>query len=264
MSFLFLISQILNVSSQSNKFLSTCNLISECYKQFCYYNVKNNILNNPQLNIHINTRCFCIDANKFQICSYKGNKYFSTTLQRIQCSPSQSLLLVRFPNPVLWAKMKWRFRKLNYFWDPEFSEEEFIRGAKQAVVTITHLISENKFDELQGLLTKEALQKLRQEVTLTWPEILKQHIALDHNNIKAITPINIRMMANMKNEKRFCDVDILYIALKRIMHKEKRKLNRILVFNILTRFHRNYSDGEIPNWTVGIFTMDVVAHNSNW
>lgn len=176
------ISQILkSVTFQSNKFLVTCNKISDTYNRLCEYKLNNHVgklflnnfqlnryintnsfcinkikisenynrlcnykfdkqtnfiqkpdfFNNFQLNRYINTNCYYIEKNKNWICSSVRNQHFSTTLQKEQTTSGQSLLLVRFPNPVLWAKMKWRFRKLNYFWDPEFNEEEFLRGAKQ-------------------------------------------------------------------------------------------------------------------------------------
>ena len=49
-------------------------------------------------------------------------------------------------------------------WDPSFSTEDFLYGAKNAAVTISWMLQESNWQELRGLLNRKAFKRLQTEV----------------------------------------------------------------------------------------------------
>ena len=57
-----------------------------------------------------------------------------------------------------------------------------------------------------------------------------------------------------KLDKKFVDVDMLFVGLK-FKNDEPAFGNDLVLVELVARFHRNYSLGEIPNWTVTLFKV---------
>lgn len=203
-----------------------------------------------------------------------SKKNFNQKTPRESSKPLPRLLYVQ--NPLVWISNKLDFRFLRIKWDPLFNETEFTRGARQAVSTVTYLVSKNMFETLKPLLTKNALLNLRRDVEITWADEVRRNIALKPEDVQLIiprklhfrnsgepkllergfssTPQAIVAPKNPKHDKKFCDIDVLFIGLKWL---EEQKFNQTpLVFvDIVARFHRNYTEGISPDWTISAFKV---------
>ncbi|KAK9511490.1 hypothetical protein O3M35_000134 [Rhynocoris fuscipes] len=161
--------------------------------------------------------------------------------------------LLYIQNPIVWLTNKLDFRYLKN-WDPAFNESEFTRGARQAVSTITELLSKDMFDALKPLLTKGALLNLRKDVEILWADEVRRNINLSPDDVQLIIPRKLHFR-NISG-KKFCDIDMVFIALKWLQQTRDIKTNPPLVFiDIIARFHRNYSDGITPDWTISAFKV---------
>ncbi|XP_071442410.1 m-AAA protease-interacting protein 1, mitochondrial-like [Hetaerina americana] len=164
-------------------------------------------------------------------------------------SPTKSLVLY-IQNPVRWLVNKLDFSMLRRAWDPNFRENEFKNGAKQAVSSITHLMSSNNFEDLEGLLTSPAINQLRREVETKWSDVQRRNFCLNKDDIKVALPQRVRFQRI--DERRFCDVDMLFLALKQSEYEGK---NATIFMEIKVRFHRDYTEGLDPEWTVSMFKV---------
>ncbi|XP_014280903.1 m-AAA protease-interacting protein 1, mitochondrial isoform X2 [Halyomorpha halys] len=163
--------------------------------------------------------------------------------------PLPKLLYIQ--NPVVWLSNKIDFRFLRYSWDSNFSEEEFSRGARQAISTVTQMVSKNMFESLKPLLTKNALLNLRRDVEILWADEVRRNIGLKPEDVQLIIPRKIYLRSSA--DKRLCDIDVLFIGMKWL---EEQGFNTPLVFvDIVSRFHRNYTEGVAPDWTISAFKV---------
>ncbi|CAH1390178.1 unnamed protein product [Nezara viridula] len=202
----------------------------------------------------------------------KRNNFQGTPPER---KPLPKLLYIQ--NPVVWLSNKIDFRFLRYSWDPSFSEEEFSRGARQAISTVTQMVSKNMFESMKPLLTKNALLNLRRDVEILWADEVRRNIGLKPEDVQLIIPRKIYLRSSTEpkllirgnkpafltlitplktvtvSDKRLCDIDVLFIGMKWL---EEHAFNTPLVFvDIVSRFHRNYTDGMAPDWTISAFKV---------
>lgn len=153
-------------------------------------------------------------------------------------------------NPVAWLVNKLDFGMLKRTWDPHFDESEFRRGTKQAVSTITMFVSQNLFTSLKGLLMKHALIALQRDVETNWSDEQRRHIGLEPGDIQHAVPRRVHFQRIV--EQKFCDVDMVFIALKWTEHGGS---SACIFVEVTTRFHREYTEGHLPDWTVSLFRI---------
>ncbi|XP_060113027.1 m-AAA protease-interacting protein 1, mitochondrial [Heteronotia binoei] len=88
----------------------------------------------------------------------------------------RSVVVVGVPNPLMWLRTRAYFFLIRAYFDQEFSIHEFTQGAKQAFALVSKLISECKYDLLEGLISKEMLQVLKEKLS---------RLSEDHRNALA-------------------------------------------------------------------------------
>ncbi|XP_049766883.1 m-AAA protease-interacting protein 1, mitochondrial-like [Schistocerca cancellata] len=177
-------------------------------------------------------RCF----HKTSVDNEKPNKPFPKVLY--------------IQNPFSWLMNKLDFGILKNTWDPQFNESEFKRGAKQAVSTISQLICQDLRDGLAGLLTRKATTKLIHDIETSWSDEQRRLIGIEPEDIQVAVPRRVNFQTIV--EQKFCDVDMIFVALKTAEHKSSSAL---IFIEILARFHRNYTEGRLPDWTVSLFRV---------
>lgn len=153
-------------------------------------------------------------------------------------------------NPIAWLVNKLNFGMLKRTWDPHFDESEIRRGTKQAVSTITMFVSQNLFSSLKGLLTKQALITLQRDVETTWSDEQRRHIGLEPGDIQHAVPRRVHFQRIV--EQKFCDVDMVFVAVK---WTEYGGSSAFIFVEVATRFHREYTEGLLPGWTVSLFRV---------
>lgn len=167
--------------------------------------------------------------------------------QEGQQKPLPRLLYIQ--NPLVWFSNKMDFLHLRSV-DPGFTEKEFARGVRQAVSRVTQLISMNMFDHMKPLFTKGGLLTLRRDVEIIWSDDLKRNIALDPHDVQLIIPRKLHFRDI--NGNKLCDVDVVLIGLK---HLEKKENSPLIFLDIISRFHRNYTEGVVPDWSIAAFKV---------
>ncbi|KAJ9578866.1 hypothetical protein L9F63_004925 [Diploptera punctata] len=154
-------------------------------------------------------------------------------------------------NPLTWLTNKLDFGLLKRTWDPQFNESEFRRGTKQAISTITKFVSQNMFINLKGLLSKSALTTLQHDVETKWSDEQRRLIALEPEDIQLALPVKVHFEQIVA--QRYCDVDMAFIATRWMEHSGA---NAVIFVEIISRFHRNYTEGQFPDWTVTLFVVN--------
>lgn len=176
------------------------------------------------------------------------------TLQTINSYSSSSSVpktpeLIYVPHILRWLKTKLKFKYLQKKWDPDFSEGAFIYGTTTAICKITEIISKNKPDELNGLLTVTAKEKLVEDAKrLT--QLQKMIIRIKPEDIKILVPLSVNLIAD--GIERKCSVDLRILALK--WYEITGSLRLVLVA-LQSEFFREYSQRAPSEWTISKFDI---------
>ncbi|XP_019755251.1 uncharacterized protein LOC109534121 isoform X2 [Dendroctonus ponderosae] len=120
--------------------------------------------------------------------------------------------LIYVPQIIKWLKNKFKFKVLKNAWDPEFSEGAFIYGTTRAVCKITDIISRDKPQELENLLTFSAKMKLIDYMSTRLSKVQKEIIKLKPDDIKILVPLHVALSKN--GNKKNCRVAMRVLGLK--------------------------------------------------
>ncbi|KAA0715786.1 m-AAA protease-interacting protein 1, mitochondrial [Triplophysa tibetana] len=80
-------------------------------------------------------------------------------------------MVVGIPNPFIWFRTRIYFFLIRTYFDKEFNIEDFTDGAKQAFSHVSRLLSQCRFEALEGLVAKDLIGKLQEKCS---------HLALSH------------------------------------------------------------------------------------
>ncbi|XP_022816081.1 m-AAA protease-interacting protein 1, mitochondrial-like [Spodoptera litura] len=158
--------------------------------------------------------------------------------------------LILLQNPFTWLMIKIDFSVLRNIWDPTFHEREFKFGTKQAISRVTQVISTGQLKELNGLLTKPARLSLVRELDRNWGEKQRSLLALKNDDIQISSPRKVYFIRI--GDKKFCDVDMAFLALK---WAPINSIEALIFTEIFARFHREYTPHCIPEWTIAYFKV---------
>lgn len=159
-------------------------------------------------------------------------------------------IILYLQNPIRCLMNKLDFGMLRLVWDSDFREHDFRNGAKLAISSITQILSSNKFVELSGLLTPSAIKSLRYKSETEWTDELRRNVSLNKDEIKVALPTRVRL--HRYAEKKLCDIDMVFFAVKKTTFNQA---DGFIVMEIKARFHRDYTDGLVPDWIVTFFEI---------
>uniref|UniRef100_A0A131Y722 Putative juvenile hormone esterase binding protein n=1 Tax=Ixodes ricinus TaxID=34613 RepID=A0A131Y722_IXORI len=161
-----------------------------------------------------------------------------------QQSKSKSLIL---QNPFRWLSVFFDFLELKNRWDPDFNRKEFIEGTKQAISTVLSLIATERLDDLTGLIKREAVNKFVQQASEMLGYGNTQHLK-DVDDIIAM-PYRVKLQSIV--DQNYCDIDVHFLVVKNMdSGQSSPSSGRALVCLLFAKFHRNYSPGQLPDWTI--------------
>lgn len=66
------------------------------------------------------------------------------------------------------------------------------KPVRQAVSVISRMISENRWEQLEGLMTKQALGRLKREVETEWNDARRRYVAMAPSDLKLALPRRVR------------------------------------------------------------------------
>nr|XP_037287960.1 uncharacterized protein LOC119180925 [Rhipicephalus microplus] len=150
-------------------------------------------------------------------------------------------------NPFRWLSLFFDFMYLKNQWDPDFNRSEFLEGTKQAISTVLSLIATQRLDDLAGLVKREAVNQFIQEVSQELGYGSTQHLK-DPDDIVAM-PQKVALQSIV--DHKYCDIHMQFIVMKNLERDQaSADVPRILVCFIFAKFHRNYTAGVLPEWTI--------------
>jgi len=152
-----------------------------------------------------------------------------------------------YQNPLHWLKIKWKLMKLKR-WDKEFNEEDFKRGTRQAISSVTNIVSAEHFDDLNNLLTPFALMKLRRDVLVHWNDDMIRNVNVGLSDIKLAVPTRVHF-PQIPLHPQVCDIDMWYMAMK------WRDYDILLIMDFVARFNRNFTNNHNSEWTISFFEL---------
>ncbi|XP_070382400.1 uncharacterized protein [Dermacentor albipictus] len=118
---------------------------------------------------------------------------------------------------------------------------------KHAISTVLSLIATQKLDDLAGLVKREAVNRFVQEVSqqLGYGNM---HYLKEVDDIVAM-PHKVALQSIV--DQKYCDIQVNFIVMKNLDNGQSSPdIPRVFVCFILAKFHRNYTAGVLPNWTI--------------
>ncbi|XP_054160478.1 uncharacterized protein LOC128958616 [Oppia nitens] len=190
-------------------------------------------------------------------------RYLSEDRSPDESKSNKTPLLMAF-NPIvlpnLWFKCK-NFITINTiirpFFDNDFTIDKLMTGTKQALVHISNRLADGDLDSLNGLVSDEALDEIRQN----YPKLdasQRQDLRIDLNDIIYSFVHTIGIIMNDNND-RWVEITVVFYCLYKYQSlkqqpnlsfeefKEKFGTN-IIICNY--RFIREYTKGVESEWTV--------------
>ncbi|KAH9366317.1 hypothetical protein HPB48_002008 [Haemaphysalis longicornis] len=130
-------------------------------------------------------------------------------------------------------------------WDPEFNRSEFLEGCRQAMSTVLSLIAARRLDDLAGLVKREAVDKFVQQASEELGYGNTHHLE-DPDEVMAL-PHKVTLQSIV--DQKYCDIEVNFIVLKKL-DQVRSEGPRLLMCFIFAKFHRDYTVGRLPDWTI--------------
>ncbi|XP_054931439.1 uncharacterized protein [Dermacentor andersoni] len=118
---------------------------------------------------------------------------------------------------------------------------------KHAISTVLSLIATQRLDDLAGLVKREAVNRFVQEVSqqLGYGNM---HYLKEVDDIVAM-PHKVALQSIV--DQKYCDIQVNFIVMKNLDNGQSSPdIPRVFVCFILAKFHRNYTAGVLPDWTI--------------
>ncbi|KAG0714235.1 hypothetical protein GWK47_001651 [Chionoecetes opilio] len=168
--------------------------------------------------------------------------------QKQAAKPTTSSIKVWYvPNPFKWLHNRMEIAALQRDWDASFTLETFKFGAIQAICTVTDLVSQREWGELRGLLSQNAIDKLRDT---KWTSDQTHNLTLSPGNVQTAMIRDVKLQTIV--DQKYCDIDVHLIGVREPYNVDKHSL---ILLEYYARFHRNYCEGGLPDWSITVFTL---------
>uniref|UniRef100_A0A8C4TA32 Matrix AAA peptidase interacting protein 1 n=1 Tax=Erpetoichthys calabaricus TaxID=27687 RepID=A0A8C4TA32_ERPCA len=175
----------------------------------------------------------------------------------------QKVVVVGIPNPFIWFRTRIYYFLIRAYFDQEFRIDEFSDGAKQAFAHVSKLLSQCKFDALDGLVANDMLEKIKEKCRLL-PTNHLQALAADLCDIMYSTPGDIGIYYD-DNGRKFVSILMRFWYLTSA-HIPEETPEGSKVFQVVFRdegsvetrklitanyeFQREFTQGVAPDWTI--------------
>ncbi|KAJ8252812.1 hypothetical protein GJAV_G00205890 [Gymnothorax javanicus] len=175
----------------------------------------------------------------------------------------QKVVVVGIPNPFMWFRTRIYYFLIRAYFDKEFNIEDFTEGAKQAFSLVSRLLSESKFDALEGLVANDLIGKLEEKCAHLSPG-LREALSAELDEIMYTTPGDVGIYYDDSGRKfvsilmRFWYLTsaklpdqslegarVFQVAIGR---EEEVEPKRMLTANY--EFQREFTQGVTPDWTI--------------
>jgi hypothetical protein len=154
-------------------------------------------------------------------------------------------------NPLKVASNNLKFLNVKKDWDKNLDKDEFIQGSKFAVITVLQQIQDNNFKGLKGLIAKNKLTQLRNEVETAWSDELRRNINIQMEDIQTVAIRDVRTQQIVHN--KYLDIDVAVVA--SVPGPSHLTSPPSHVYLVHATFCRDYTEGRLPDWLITSFKL---------
>merc|ERR1711862_983192 len=158
----------------------------------------NNMKTSIPLNYHIVRRYFHVSAQKR--CNEENGKERKLQLMDIPA--------IIWPQPLKGLRNIGLSLLIKGFYDNEYQPQSFLNTAEQAIIEVSKIISKGDFNNLEGLLTNQAISEIRQNFN-ELSDDQKILIALKPEDIFYRFISDIGMIFNDETNQRFVEIMVV-------------------------------------------------------
>ncbi|XP_062434668.1 m-AAA protease-interacting protein 1, mitochondrial [Rhea pennata] len=177
--------------------------------------------------------------------------------------PQRKVVVVRITSPVMWLRTRFYYLLIRLYFDPDFSIEEFTRGAKQAFSLVSKLLSQSKLDLLEELVSEETLKILKEKISLL-PDNHRDALAADIDAIMYTTEGDVRIYYD-DDGRKFVSILMRFWYLNganlpdevpgeakvfQIMFGDESMKEKKHLLTANYEFQREFTEGAKPDWTI--------------
>lgn len=170
------------------------------------------------------------------------------------------ITVVGIPDPITWIRNKCILFLIELYFGLKFSVE-FDSGVKQAVVHVSALLSTGRFQELRGVMSREAVERVRKKCRAL-SEAQKTHLAISLDDMIFLLPEDVSIFFDQSGRK-FVYITMRLWYLSRADVPEDPESSRIFkmdlteedgpqkkIITAVYEFYRELTAGADPEWTV--------------
>ncbi|XP_070554860.1 m-AAA protease-interacting protein 1, mitochondrial-like [Ptychodera flava] len=207
--------------------------------------------------------CNCNIRTKDQN-NYCFKRLYSNSVGDKPPQPHIKSFFVGVPNPITMLRNALFFMLLRVYFDPECTQENFKEGAKKAFIHVTNQIAEGHLDQLQGLLTNETMDAVKQRYDKLGVNV-RRSVAVKEEDILYFFPYQFGIVYDASGGKwvhilmRFWCLsmaepsdmapEIKAIKIGRIADDQVKQNGTVI--RCTYEFRRDFTPGVEPEWIIG-------------
>ncbi|XP_059195407.1 m-AAA protease-interacting protein 1, mitochondrial [Centropristis striata] len=169
--------------------------------------------------------------------------------------------VVGIPDPITWIRCRVIMYLVKLIFELDMNSEEFERGAKQALVHVSHMMSSGSYHQLVGIVSHEMIDYVQTRCkSLTKAQ--RQELAVKMEDIIFLLPEDVSVVVDEYGRK-FCFIVIRFWLLSTYEGSDDPEGTKIFkvassedgspqkkIVTAVYEFHRELTRGAFPDWTV--------------
>ncbi|XP_016996512.2 uncharacterized protein [Drosophila takahashii] len=120
--------------------------------------------------------------------------------------------LVYLHNPWKYLVTKFNLWKLKWLWDRDFSEPDFLEGAKQAAIVMTDIIRQQSAERISEFTTPVGFQQITRDMLLSRNDTRLQLVRFEREHLRRAIPMKVATRQNFGRKYAF--IDMLFVGLR--------------------------------------------------
>ncbi|KAH8401128.1 hypothetical protein KR009_003164 [Drosophila setifemur] len=120
--------------------------------------------------------------------------------------------LVYLHNPWKYMVTKFNLWKLKWLWDRDFSEPDFVEGAKQAAIVMTDIIRQQSAERISEFTTPVGFQQITRDMLLSRNDTRLQLVRFQREHLRRSIPMRVATRQNFGRKYAF--IDMLFVGLR--------------------------------------------------
>ncbi|KAM6910423.1 m-AAA protease-interacting protein 1, mitochondrial [Xenentodon cancila] len=169
--------------------------------------------------------------------------------------------VVGIPDPLTWIRCKVVTLLIDFYFQVDINSEEFVNGAKQALVLVSSKMSRGRYHELVGLVSKEMVEYV-EDTCKSLTDAQRRELAVSMDDIIFALPEDVSVVFDQHGRK-FCFVVVRFWHLSAHEGPDDPEGSKIFkvgfteddgtkkkLSTAVYEFHRELTQEAYPEWTV--------------